>query len=420
MPTLRLTQLAADKLAPPASGRAIFWDRTLPGFGLRVTARGAKSWVAMYRVAGKPVMETLGPVARLKIDEARKHARASMARAAVGDNPVAQKRAEAERHATATVAAAVARYLAYCERSLKPKTAREWRRIFEHDVLPRWGLRPIADIAKADVLEIVNDKASRRERKRRDETEGAAVQAGKMLTRLRTFFGWAAANDLVKADPTAGVRRPAKEAVRDRVLTDQELRLVWCATGQLGNPFGPLFRLMLLTAQREGEVAGMRWSEIDPEAEIWTLPGARTKNGKPHIVHLSVLALEIIGAVPHIEGQDLLFSRTGATPASGFSRAKRRLDALLSADGDGTEIAPWTLHDLRRSTTTGMARLGIAPHVADRVLNHQAGTIRGVAAVYNRFEYLAERKAALEAWGRFVQNLSQPSRANVVSLRPAG
>jgi integrase len=287
-------------------------------------------------------------------------------------------------------------------------------------VLPRWGLRPIADIAKADVLEIVNDKASRRERKRRDETEGAAVQAGKMLTRLRTFFGWAAANDLVKADPTAGVRRPAKEAVRDRVLTDQELRLVWCATGQLGNPFGPLFRLMLLTAQREGEVAGMRWSEIDPEAEIWTLPGARTKNGKPHIVHLSVLALEIIGAVPHIEGQDLLFSRTGATPASGFSRAKRRLDALLSADGDGTEIAPWTLHDLRRSTTTGMARLGIAPHVADRVLNHQAGTIRGVAAVYNRFEYLAERKAALEAWGRFVQNLSQPSRANVVSLRPAG
>jgi integrase len=177
---------------------------------------------------------------------------------------------------------------------------------------------------------------------------------------------------------------------------------------------------MLLTAQREGEVAGMRWSEIDPEAEIWTLPGARTKNGKPHIVHLSVLALEIIGAVPHIEGQDLLFSRTGATPASGFSRAKRRLDALLSADGDGTRIAPWTLQDLRRSATTGMARLGIAPHVVDRVLNHQAGTIRGVAAVYNRFEYLAERKAALEAWGRFVQNLSQPSRANVVSLRPAG
>jgi hypothetical protein len=163
-----------------------------------------------------------------------------------------------------------------------------------------------------------------------------------------------------------------------------------------------------------------RWSEIDPEAEIWTLPGARTKNGKPHIVHLSVLALEIIGAVPHIEGQDLLFSRTGATPASGFSRAKRRLDALLSADGDGTRIAPWTLHDLRRSATTGMARLGIAPHVVDRVLNHQAGTIRGVAAVYNRFEYLAERQAALEAWGRFVQNLAQPSRANVVSLRPAG
>ena len=241
-----------------------------------------------------------------------------------------------------------------------------------------------------------------------------------MLTRLRTFFGWAVANDLAAADPTAGVRRPAKEAARDRVLSDDELRLFWNATGQLGNPFAPLFRLMLLSAQREGEVAGLRWSELDLTTQAWTIPGIRTKNRKPHIVPLSSAAFEIIGAVPRVDGQDLLFSRTGVTPSSGFSRAKRRLDALMTTDNDGSEIEPWVLHDLRRSATTAMARLGIAPHVADRVLNHQAGTIRGVAAVYNRFEYLAERKAALEAWGRFVQNLAQPSRANVVSLRPAG
>ena len=169
--------------------------------------------------------------------------------------------------------------------------------------------------------------------------------------------------------------------------------------------------MMLLTAQREGEVAGMGWSELDIEKRIWAIPGARSKNGKPHIVHLSAMAIEILEQVPRVAGQDLLFSGTGKTPVSGFSRAKARIDRLMGGD-----IAPWVLHDLRRTATTGMARLGIAPHVADRVLNHQAGTIRGVAAVYNRFEYLDERKAALEAWGRLVESLVRPALSNVVPL----
>ena len=419
MPSIRLTKLAVDKLAAPQSGRTIFWDRHLPGFGLRVTAKGTKSWVAMYRVHGKSVMETLGTVARVStIEEARSRARASMAKAEAGGNPVAEKKVETARQTANTV---VARYLAHCDRTLKPKTAREWRRIFEHDVLPQWGERPLADIDKGDVLALVNDKAGRRERKRKGaDADGAVVQAGKMLTRLRTFFGWATANDLVQADPTAGVRRPAKEAVRDRVLSDDELRLFWNATGQLGNPFAPLFRLMLLTAQREGEVAGLRWSELDLTTQAWTIPGIRTKNRKPHIVPLSSAAFEIIDAVPRVDGQDLLFSHTGVTPSSGFSRAKRRLDALMTTDNERSEIEPWVLHDLRRTATTGMARLGVAPHVADRVLNHTAGTIRGVAAVYNRFEYLDERKAALETWGRFVESLVRPMPANVIPMARSG
>ncbi len=401
MPTIRLTQLAADKIAAPATGRVVYWDRLLPGFGLRVTSNGAKSWIASYRLAdGRKVMETIAPVARLpKVDEARQPARASMEKAAAGDNPVAEKRVEVERAATNTVAAAVARYLDHCDRNLKPKTAREWRRIFEHDVVPRWGERALAEIAKGDVLELVNDKAARRERKRKGATEGAAVQAGKMLTRLRTFFGWATANDLVTADPTAGVRKPAKEASRDRLLSDDELRAFWTGTEQLGWPFGLVFRLMLLTAQREGEVAGMRWSELDLDARTWTIPGARAKNGKPHVVHLSSLAMEVLGQVPRIvDDRALLFSGNGMTPVSGFSSAKARLDAAMGATG-------WVLHDLRRTATTGLARLGIAPHVADKVLNHTAGTIRGVAATYNRFEYLDERKTALDAWGGLVERL---------------
>src|SRR6266702_4187303 len=378
MPSIRLTQIAVEKLSAPAAGRAYYWDRHLPGFGLRIAANGAKSWIASYRlVDGRKVMETIGTLARLPdVADARQAARDSM-----------------------TKAAAVARYLAECDRNLKPKTAREWRRIFEHDVLPLWGERPLTEIAKGDVLELVNDKATRRERKRQGSASGAAVQAGKMLTRLRTFFGWTVANDLVAADPTAGVRRPAKEGSRDRVLTDDEIRAFWVGTGQLAT-FGNLFRFMLLTAQRESEVAGIRWLELDIEKRFWAIPGARSKNGKPHIVHLSALAIEILEQVPRVAGQDLLFSGTGKTAVSGFSRAKARLDRLM-----GGEIAPWVLHDLRRTATTGMARIGIAPHVADRVLNQQAGTIRGVAAVYNRFEYLEERKAALEAWGRLVESL---------------
>jgi hypothetical protein len=211
MPRIRLTQLSVDRLRPPKTGRIIHWDRHLPGFGLRITANGAKSWVAMYRVAGKPVMETIGTLAKIpKVEEARQAARDSMEKAAAGSHPFVEKRIEAARSAANTVAAAVERYLAEGGRSSKrgqpwrPKTAREWRRIFAHDVLPRWGDRPLAEIAKADVLELVNDKAARRERKRQGRSDGAAVQSGKMLTRLRTFFAWAAANDLVQADPTAG------------------------------------------------------------------------------------------------------------------------------------------------------------------------------------------------------------------------
>jgi integrase len=249
------------------------------------------------------------------------------------------------------------------------------------------------------------------------------VQAGKMLTRLRTFFGWAVANNFAFSDPTAGIRRPAKEAQRDRVLMDKEISAFWTATDGLGYPFAPLFRLLLLTAQRQSEVGGIRWAEFDnPESPtVWTIPGSRAKNGKPHIVQLNALAAEVIEAVPRIEGQDLLFSATGKTPASGFSSAKERLDsrmlaALREIAGEAADLPPWTLHDLRRTATTGMARLGIAPHVADKVLNHTAGTIRGVAAVYNRFQYSAERKAALEAWGRFLEGLVRPA-PNVV--RPA-
>lgn len=266
------------------------------------------------------------------------------------------------------------------------------------------------------MLELVYDKAQQRERPRRGAPGGAAVQSGKMLTRLRTFFRWALANNLITTDPTIGVRRPAKEASRDRVLSKAEIRAFWAGCGQLGYPFGAIFSLLLLTAQREAEVAGMRWPEVDLENRVWTIPRERAKSNRAHIVHLSALAAEILAGLPRL-GELVFPTRTGR-PISSFSRAKERLDALMSVDLRDTQPA-WVLHDLRRSAATIMAEeLKAPPHVVDKILNHSSGTIRGVAAIYNRAAYLDERQAVLEAWGQYVATLIRPSPPrNVVPLR---
>jgi integrase len=233
-----------------------------------------------------------------------------------------------------------------------------------------------------------------------------------MLTRLGTFFNWCVRRDLIPNNPAKDLMTPGKPAERDRWLTDAEIRAFWSATGALDAKFCAMFRLLLLTGQRRGEVGGMRWSEVDLENRQWTIPGRRTKNRREHIVHLSEMAIEALGAVPRADGREEVWS---PTRDSGWARAKAWLDAAMC-----DRLAPWQTHDLRRTATTIMARLGVAPHVADKTLNHQSGTIRGVAAVYNRFQYLDERRAALEALGGFVENLVRPGGAgNVVELRRA-
>jgi integrase len=427
MPTTKLTQLTAERLKPPAEGNVTFWDSQLPGFGMRISARGRRTWVAMYRVkGGREVMETLGTMATIPaVAQARDLARASMVRARAGVNPVEAKR-------TAEAAAAikpflfadlVARYITeHVQRNTKPATAYETGRILRNRVMPHWGKRPACAILKVDVYTLLDEIGSKRLRKRVGSIGGPLVEANAILRCLKTLFKWAVGKDLIENDPTVGVLKPlAREIERDRVLSDDEIRTFWAASDQLGWPFGTLFKLMLLTAQREREVAGMHWSELDLEKALWTIPAERAKNGRPHDVALSPFASALITELPDLGS--LVFSTTGATPVSGFSSAKKRLDQFMVAKTDGARdravIETWRLHDLRRTAATGMARLGIAPHVVDRVLNHSSGTIRGVARVYNRFQYVDERKSALEAWGRFVEQLVRPreQRENVVALR---
>jgi integrase len=218
------------------------------------------------------------------------------------------------------------------------------------------------------------------------------------------------------------MKPPTKEKPRDRVLTDDELRWFSAACDEIGWPFGALAKLLLLTAQRRDEVAGIEWAEIDFTNRVWVIPRHKTKNDRAHEVQLSDEAMEVLQTLPRVSDQ-LLFTTTGSTAVSGFSRSKRRLDAaMLKAKRielgarKGDAIPRWTLHDLRRTAATGMARLNIPPHVVDRILNHTSGTIRGVAAVYNRFAYLEERRAALEAWSIYLSDLLKPTAANVVNL----
>ncbi len=211
-------------------------------------------------------------------------------------------------------------------------------------------------------------------------------------------IGRAVGQDLIEVDPSSGVQKPLKNVPsRDRFLDNDEIVSFWAACEALGWPWGKVCQLMLLTGQRESEVGGMRWQELDPDKRTWSIPAKRTKNGKAHDVALSDLAFSIIDkGVPRFEapaGKDFLFSMRGHAAVTSFDHAKLKLNERMALK------LPWRLHDLRRTCTTGLARLGIPPHVADKVLNHQSGVIKGVAAVYNRFQYLDERRAALQAWG---------------------
>lgn len=386
----------------PETGRQIdHWDPSFPGFGVRVSPRGRKTWVIMFRANNQKRRMTLGVVGDMDLSDARKAASKVLEDVEKGFDPAADKiQQRATRPQTFGELADL-----YMERHAKPnkRTAHDDQLKLNGDVLPAWSGRRLDTIRRADAIHLIEAVHNR----------GAPTSANRLLALIRKIFNWAMEKDLVETSPVAGVKPMSKERSRDRILDDRELKAVWQAAGNMEWPWNTFFRLLILTAQRRDEVAGMQWSELDMGAKSWTLASERNKSDRGHDVPLSEPAMQIIGDIPEY-GSRFVFPANSnpraETYISGFSKAKGRLDGLSGVTG-------WTIHDLRRTAASGMARLGIAPHVVEKVLNHTSGQISGVAAVYNRYGYDDEKRRALEAWGQHVVGLEEVKPGNVVALK---
>jgi integrase len=256
---------------------------------------------------------------------------------------------------------------------------------------------------------------------------GAAVQANRTLSVLRAWLNWCVERGILPVSPATGVKPPTTETSRDRVLSADELHEIWTTSEAIGYPNGGFLRFLILTAQRRGEVATMRWQDVDLDKEVWTLPKESTKAGRVHDVPLSTAALDILKALPRFkyvgddgkehDGEFVWTSTSGRKPINGFSKLKARVDKetlkrrKAEAEKAGRDtgqiknLAEWTLHDVRRTAATGMAKAGVPPHVLSALLNHTPGSAMGVTSIYNRFRYTEERRAALQAWAEFVLRL---------------
>jgi integrase len=411
-----LTAKSVEGAKPGASRREIP-DAGLPGLYLVVQTSGAKSWALRYRVGPKQTTRklTLGRYPAVGLSDARREAQSAARQVELGEDPAAAKQAQkaaaaiAENDARDKVKTLVDQF---DRRHLsKIRSGPHVRRFLDRFVLPAWGDRDIHEISKRDVLDLLDGIVD----------GGTPVTANRVLAAVRKFCNWLVERDVIERSPATGVKPPTKEKSRDRVLSDDEIRWLWKGTEVEGQPFGPMARMLLLTGQRLGEVVGMTEREI--AGDNWHLPATRTKNARAHDVPLSEAAQAVLAGVKRISGSKrYIFTTNGEAPVSGFDRAATRLRSRvekIAAEerGEPVTVPLWTFHDMRRTCASGMARLGIPVAVTEAVLNHVSGSTSGIVAVYQRHDYASEKRAALEAWARYVLALVAERPAdNVVRL----
>jgi integrase len=411
--------VAALKL-PAGKTDAVFFDERRPGLGVRLRSSAKRSavtrtWVVQCRVAGRSQRHDLGPTTATSTKRARELADEIFAKVRRGVDPKAEKRA-AHTAAAETFGILSEIFLKAARGRMRPSSYDALSHHIEKNLKALSG-EPVQAINRKTIAAILT----------RLEEKIGPVTANRARAALSVFFTWAMAEGLVEANPVFGTTK-LPEVSRDRVLSAPELAAVWLACGDRQNPMAPpsddygrIVRLLILTGQRRDEVGAMGESELMRDLRMWSLPAARTKNGRPHDVPLSDAALALLPG-PR-DDRATLFGR-GEGSFSGWSRCKERLDARIAdASPDGKGIAPWVVHDLRRSFHTGLGEIGIFPHVAEAILNHTSSAASGkagVAGVYNRASYAAEKRDAIDRWAAHVEKLVSGVASNVVALRPAG
>lgn len=377
-----LTDAAVRRMHPPASGRLEVWDAALPGFGVRITENGRRSWVLVTRLRGRPLRLTLGAWPATSLSNARTLARESIQDIARGEDP---RRKRAASKGTTDHFGGVAADFVEKWAKVRNRTWKESERQLAMYVVPQWRDRQLVEIARADVVELVDKIAA----------ENGPIMANRVLATIKKLFAWALDRGLLDVHPVARLSPPAPEQARDRVLTDAELKKLWKAWDAMAYPWGTALQLLLLTAARRGEVAAMAWDEVDVRAKLWTIPAERVKVNLPLLVPLSASAANLLAHTPRLDACPYVFS----------TRRNRPIQDWSGAVEDATErsgINGWHAHDLRRTVRTNLSRLGVTADIAERVLGH---VIPGVRRVYDRHDYLEEKRDALKRWAAHVRAL---------------
>jgi integrase len=438
----KLTDAAVRKFKPGKQRREIL-DALCKGLYLVVEPTGYKSWALRFRRPNGIFAKLhLGPVdfsgieakdapvrgtpltlagARALAAEVHRQRQRDRDRDVVADYVAERRRQRAARDANlSNTFAAAARDFVEQHAAKKIRRWHEIARLLGLDpnndlaiisggLAARWHDKSIAQIDGHDVHTLIDETRQRGapglERRSDGPTESRARAMHSCLSKM---FKWLQQHRRVEKNPCASVHRPETPKDRDRVLTAAEVVAFWNACNKIGEPFSQALKLLLLTGGRLNEVAGMRRDELSEDG-TWTIPGERTKNHRTHIVPLPPLARDILASVKPIAGAGLMFTTTGKTPISGWSKTKRGLDAAM-------KVAPWRLHDLRRTFVTGLAELGIRPDVIELTVNHVSGLRGGIAGIYNRSELLSERRAALERWAVHIESIVSAKPAAVITL----
>jgi integrase len=368
---MRLTDISVKALQPPESGAKTYFDDSLGGFGVRVSQGGTKSYILVH---GKTRSRTpIGRVGIVTLKQARDKAR----------DILAEKQLGRYQETTVMFSEALDLYFKNHVEKLKPKTARETRRLLEKHFRPKLRHDRLNAISRASVAVITSKLL---------DTPSLALHAHTAIT---GFFRWATAQYL-EQNPLNGLKPPAKQTSRARVLTNDELRAVYTTAADHG-AFGTLVLLLILTGQRVNQIATLRAEFIDHDKKTISWPGALMKGNRPHTIPYGKMTAAILKALPQ---EGLLFPARGKPekPVNGFSKLKSDFD-------EACKISDYTLHDIRRTFRTALAFLKVPPHIGERILDHRTGIVSEVEAIYDRFQYIEEMREAIDQWERHLRSL---------------